>query len=131
MIGMEWPDGSVEAIFCYSDGYVHGVGATLVRHYAMREKANALIALGNISSLDAEIGEAHGQDRVDGQCHAYMRDCGRDDEEAIVHATVADFTMSSLSQMEHLYLYTRDGRWLGTVDGQWYDLSVLCSARVV
>lgn len=44
-------DNSIKSIYCHWDGYLKGVGETLLTHYDTYEKANALVALGNISSL--------------------------------------------------------------------------------
>ena len=52
----------IKAIYCHWDGYVEGVGATLVEHYQASPKVNNLIALGDVSSLREEIGEKHSFD---------------------------------------------------------------------
>lgn len=44
-------DNSIKSIYCHWDGYLKGVGETLLTHYDTYEKANELVALGNISSL--------------------------------------------------------------------------------
>jgi hypothetical protein len=48
----------IKAVYCHWDGYVEGVGATLLENYDST-KANFLIALGNISSLGENIGKQH------------------------------------------------------------------------
>jgi len=45
-------------VYCHWDGYLQGVGETLLKHYDS-PKANHLVALGNISSLGEDIGEKH------------------------------------------------------------------------
>jgi hypothetical protein len=45
-------------VYCHWDGYLQGVGETLLKHYDS-PKANHLVALGNISGLGEEIGEKH------------------------------------------------------------------------
>jgi hypothetical protein len=45
-------------VYCHWDGYLQGVGETLLKHYDS-PKANHLVVLGNISSLGEEIGEKH------------------------------------------------------------------------
>lgn len=52
-IGKLNPDGSILSVYCHSDGY--GVGETLKEHYTDIKKIDALLALGDISSLAAEI----------------------------------------------------------------------------
>ena len=52
-------DGRCIGVYCHSDGYPEGVGATLLEHYTDEAKLRELLALGDLSSLDAEIGEKH------------------------------------------------------------------------
>lgn len=44
-------DGTVTAIYCHFDGYVDGVGKELVETYNDLEKAKALVAKGDYSSI--------------------------------------------------------------------------------
>jgi hypothetical protein len=53
-----------KAVYCHWDGYLEGVGATLVAHYDS-VKANKLVSMGDISSLGPEIGEKHSFSRLD------------------------------------------------------------------
>jgi hypothetical protein len=82
----------IKAVYCHWDGYVKGVGATLHEHYQASPKANNLIALGNISSLQAEIGEQHAFSKFDTPgiemrvhnedwCTFYGRDRGEQEQE--------------------------------------------------
>ena len=60
-IAMRRADGKVESIYCHWDGYPEapGAGATLFEHYKDPEKVQALMDLGDVSSLGREIGEKH------------------------------------------------------------------------
>lgn len=58
-IGFLEQDGSVHAVYCHWDGYLEGVGATLVKHYNDTYKVLDLLEQGDISSLGEEIGEKH------------------------------------------------------------------------
>jgi len=58
-IGFVEYDGSVTGIYCHWDGYLEGVGQTLLKHYNDTYKVLDLIDLGDISSLREEIGEKH------------------------------------------------------------------------
>ena len=49
----------VRAVYCHWDGYLEHNGSLLHKHYSASSKVNNLIALGDISSLKAEIGEKH------------------------------------------------------------------------
>ena len=48
----------VKSIYCHWDGYLEHNGAILQEHYDS-SKANHLVALGDLSSLRADIGEEH------------------------------------------------------------------------
>ena len=55
----------IRAVYCHWDGYLEHNGSLLHKHYSASPKANNLIALGDISSLKAEIGEKHDFSRLD------------------------------------------------------------------
>ena len=66
MIAIQNPyNKTVRAVYCHWDGYLEHNGAILQKHYAASPKVNNLIALGDISSLKAEIGEKHDFSRLD------------------------------------------------------------------
>ena len=52
-------DGSIRVIYCHSDGYLSYNGRILLEHYTDPAKVDALLDLGDISSLGEEIGEQH------------------------------------------------------------------------
>ena len=52
-------DGSVTGVYCHWDGYPEHNGAILKESYTDTQKIRSLIACGDISSLDDEIGEKH------------------------------------------------------------------------
>jgi hypothetical protein len=82
----------VRAVYCHWDGYLEHNGAILAKHYADSPKVNNLIALGDLSSLRAEIGEKHAFSQFDlpadeveafkatteDMCTFYTRDRGED-----------------------------------------------------
>jgi hypothetical protein len=81
----------VRAVYCHWDGYLEHNGAILQKHYAASSKVNNLVALGDLSSLRAEIGEKHTFSRLDStlpeeeyerlygnMCTFYTRDRGED-----------------------------------------------------
>jgi hypothetical protein len=66
MIAIQNPyNKTVRAVYCHWDGYLEHNGALLQKHYSASPKVNNLIALGDISSLKAEIGEKHDFSRLD------------------------------------------------------------------
>jgi hypothetical protein len=82
-VGILESDGTVTSIYTHWDGYVDHHGPILRDHYKTEEKVRALMALGDVSSLGAEIGEKHNFDAApDGVCNAYGRDRGERDCES-------------------------------------------------
>lgn len=99
-------------IYCHSDGYIEGVGRTLQKHYTDPAKVEALIGLGDISTLGPEIGEKHDFDkpRPDYEwTRAYHRDRGEPRTRTRKSASwreVAD----QIGHNGFVYIFT-DGRW--------------------
>ena len=86
------PDGTVTSIYCHWDGYPDGVGATLTEHYTDPAKIDSLLALGDLSVLDAEIGDSNNfENRVEGVCLFYGRDRGETDIACVTHSSVDDW----------------------------------------
>lgn len=105
-------DGSFTSIYCHWDGYPSHHGIILRDHYKDEAKVRKLIALGDISSLGAEIGRKHAFDSArDGVVTAYGRDRGEKDIEA---KDSADFEhLCELTQQcggEYLYVF-KGGHW--------------------
>lgn len=50
-IVVKMKDGSYQGIYVHHDGYRDGVGRTLIENYNDQKKAEALVALGDLSSL--------------------------------------------------------------------------------
>lgn len=59
-------NGIVSCIYCHHDGYPEGVGSMLEEHYNSSEKVDALLDLGDLSSVHTSLEE----------CFAYARDGG-------------------------------------------------------
>jgi len=58
-IALVFADGSVQQVYCHWDGYLDHNGRILFEHYSDPFKLRDLIDLGDISSLDKEVGEKH------------------------------------------------------------------------
>ncbi len=105
-------------IYCHNDGYIdapHGVGHVLHTHFRDRAKVEQLIALGDISSLGAEIGEKHNfNENRDGVCRAYHRDHG-DDFNVADGPTWAEVA-AQIGHNGYVYVFEND-RWLVSVAG--------------
>lgn len=111
-IGLQDEDGMIHAIYCHFDGYFSGVGKTLLEHYLDVFEIEPLIELGNISSLEAEIGEPHDFDSREPEhetwCRAYGRDRGEPDQQARVYKSLKEFVDNE--EQAYMYLY-RNGQW--------------------
>jgi hypothetical protein len=112
---------NVKSIYCHYDGYLEGVGATLLKHYDSA-KANHIVALGDMSSLQAEIGEKHAfskhdvpgiEVRVhnDEWCTFYGRDRGEKGVEFKVAQTFDEFLEQCYNCGAEYYYIMRDGTW--------------------
>jgi len=112
----------VKSIYCHWDGYLGYNGQVLQEHYDSA-KANNLVALGDMSSLRASIGEKHAFSKFDSVtniehrehneewCTFYGRDRGEKDTEFKVAQTFDEFLeQCDLSGAEYYYIM-RDGVW--------------------
>jgi hypothetical protein len=100
-IAIENQDGSVTSIYCHWDGYPSGVGKTLEKWYTTQAKVEALIELGDISSLDM----------TPTSTVAYHRDQGEDLVQSKYNRVEALFDMGFNSGAEYIYCFTKDGIW--------------------
>ena len=114
---------TVKSVYCHWDGYLEHNGVILQKHYDSA-RANHLVALGEISSLDKEIGEKHPFSRFDTDMsdEAYEKlygnmttFYGRDRDEQGVDFKVAHTFAAFLDQVEacgaEYYYIMRDGVW--------------------
>jgi len=114
----------VKSIYCHWDGYIEYNGRILQNHYDSA-KANHLVALGDMSSLRAEIGEKHAFSKFDlpaeeidayealteNWCTFYGRDRGEKDTEWKVATTFDQFLeQCDLCGAEYYYIM-KDGVW--------------------
>lgn len=112
-IGKLNSNGFVSGIYCHFDGYPEHTGKILQNHYVTLEKVNALLALGNLSSIGPEIGEKRDfADNNDRFCKAYHRDRGEDFEENKLYVSVDEMVKNVYSDMgaEFAYVFA-DGKW--------------------
>ncbi len=114
-VGRQNTDGTVTYILVNYDGYLSGAGATLVRHWTDPAKIDALMELGDLSSLGTEIGEKHDFDKPVNRdwCRAY----GRDRDEEGVEAGTCEDASEFWREVDtsHSYLF-REGQWYGSED---------------
>jgi len=136
-IGMVQDDGKVISIYCHWDGYPMNNGRILLKSYTDPAKVKALISLGDISCLEAEIEpkaetapsryadmSGDGKKKMvkhsfdtpqEGVVVAYGRDRGEDPEniKPRVDESVDEFTKSDVEEWGYLF---KDGKWF-VIDG--------------
>ena len=91
-IARENADGTFTSIYCHWDGYPENNGRILVNHYQDECKIDQLIKLGDLSSLESEIGSKHDfdDDSHENWCKAYGRDRGEKNTAAKLYKTIYD-----------------------------------------
>jgi len=114
-IAIEKPDGKVESIYCHWDGYPEYNGRILVENYKDPAKVQALIDLGDISSLAPNVEAApdaeHSFNRPEDEVVvAYGRDRGEKEVGKKSHSSVPAFFNGDIE--EYGYLFTQEGQWL-------------------
>jgi hypothetical protein len=114
----------VKSIYCHWDGYLHFNGRILQESYDS-SKANQLVALGDLSSLRANIGEKHKFSPFDQKelsneefekqfgdmCTFYGRDRGEKDTEFKVAHSFEEFLGQCYDSAAEYYYIMRDGVW--------------------
>ncbi|OQA76217.1 MAG: hypothetical protein BWY31_04653 [Lentisphaerae bacterium ADurb.Bin242] len=114
---MQQPDGTVRAVYVHHDAYVAGVGAILGGWYETREKVEALLALGDLSSLGTTLADTV----------AYHRDRGEDMRTAKHYRDIGTYRRNGRRDFGADYLYLYDGeKWFvyGIADEDWIELQV-------
>jgi len=103
-----------KVVYCHFDGYLSGVGATLLKHYNS-SKANHLVALGNISYLaeQIEIPASNPEHNFDNPAPGvnvfYGRDRDEKQQEFKTFCCEAEFNMYA-AQFDHTYIM-HNGEW--------------------
>ena len=123
----------IRAVYCHWDGYLEHNGSLLHKHYSASPKANNLIALGDISSLKAEIGEKHAFSQFDlpkdeveafkaateNMCTFYTRDRGESTPFKVFPtlAKAADYYDGCGVEYLYVYKYTKASDYS---TGEWH-----------
>lgn len=113
LICKETPDNKYIGIYCHFDGYPDYVGKTLIKHYADRNNAEQLLALGDLSSLGERLApnadEYHSfDDPIEDVCVAYHRDRGEKlcpAREIRIEDARKDYCA------EFIYIFCLDNKW--------------------
>ena len=113
LIGRQYQDGSIDYIYCHWDGYPSNNGAILREHYTDPAKIDQLLDLGDLSSLNPEIGEKQDFDDRETQnenwCLAYGRDRGEKNIEA-KHVSSLDVLFANATFVDYIYVFN-NGEW--------------------
>lgn len=91
----------IKAIYCHWDGYLTGVGRTLINHYSRSPTVNKLISMGNASALGVDI--------ADTNFYVRDRDESMEEEGYITFFSEAEF-IEGYGYVEYYYLYD-NGTW--------------------
>lgn len=109
-IGARQENGTIKAIYCHYDGYPEGVGATLAEHYTDPAKVEALLNLGDFSSLAENVENI--------QSYAQQ---GEKETEARTFATQEEWVeMLDGAGIEYLYLFEKN--WQDNYVWAWYSM---------
>lgn len=111
IIGIIRKDGSVECVNCYRDGYPHGVGKVLLKHYADQEKVEQLLELGDLYALKENTEPKNNTDHTiinpdKYTTIAYVRDGGEKNTQSKVFDSIQEFQNEfNNSWCEYAYLF--------------------------
>ena len=126
---MEKDGSGIKAIYLHSDGYLEHAGRILNEHYQDESKVDELLAQGDVSSLNENIGEKlpfhdYMLFHEKKQCRFYGRDRGEDKKEA---ATLKDENelikfATEKCDAEYIYMFAY---------GSWYVYDVYNNSKFV
>ena len=100
----------VKAIYLHSDGYLEYAGRILDEHYRDESKLNELLAHGDVSSLNENIGEKlpfndYMLFHEKKQCRFYHRDRGEDKKEAATLGGENELVKFATEKCDAEYIY--------------------------
>lgn len=108
-ISVVLPDCSIRTVYCHFDGYLMGVGRTLLLHYDSQELAELITSFGSISVLSQRIepiGDHTFNKPESGTCIFYARDRG-DPILTKYFISKSDFNISN-SHQDYNYVFYND-----------------------
>lgn len=123
LIGKKLPDGKVKYIEVHYDGYFSWTGRILRTFYRTEKRIDALLELGNLSSLGStpygkNLMPPKDLDQV--HCRAYIRDFGYPDKEYLPQTALNKEQFFDNAGIAYLY---EDGKWYQACQGQIQDIS--------
>ena len=131
-ISIENLDGTVNTVYCHWDGYLEGVGATLLKCYNTRNLVEKLISKGSISSLGTYVSEeSEPFDRVlDGADYTVYYSYRGEDVVVNQFSSLQDYEEQHNFE-EFDYIFTKDNVWsvFQYKTGDWDDLEYLLNKQ--
>lgn len=118
MIYKEQQDGTLKGIYCHWDGYLEYNGSILLEHYSEPDKLEKLLALGDISSLGADIKGV----KDDTVTIAYHRDFGEKfSPNDIITPEEQKEGEHKFVNVDYVYIQDKNGVWyVNRKDGDKY-----------
>ncbi len=114
-------DGTVNSIYCHWDGYIDGIGLTLLKHYNTRESINKLIAGGEISSLGSYVSDKmESFDPDKGEEYTVFYSYRGESKSAKTYSSIEEFE-KNFGRQDFNYIFI-DGVWSVDRDNDWEDL---------
>lgn len=112
-IALKNDNGSVTVIYCHWDGNPSHVGDILQTHYNTETQLLALLAIGDLSELRAEVGSQQSFDAP--WCVAYGRDRGESNVSATTYHSVDTWISEGGEEYNYLMI---NGVWYVNDHGQ-------------
>lgn len=95
-------DGYIRSIYCHFDGYIDGVGKTLIDNYNTVNSIDKLFELGDLSALDDTLETTK----------AYHRDFYEDLKKPLLFRNKENLiNYFCESDCDYLYLFDTDNKW--------------------
>jgi hypothetical protein len=113
-IGRINKDGSVESVYCHSDGYPLHNGKTLIKHYSQQSDIDKIVSLGDMSFLDNVLETSQPGHSFDHRIHGvsvfYGRDRGDEGIEAAKVPNLEAFLKGVRNDVFIEYAYLWNGK---------------------
>jgi hypothetical protein len=130
-IAIENNDGTVSQVYCHWDGYLEGVGKTILEHYNTREAVEKLLAGGSISSLGEYVSDDE---------KSFNKKYDDEDDYTVYYTyrgediVIEEFESLSDYEENHQYeefeyIFTQDNVWSVFFNGDWHDLELELSEK--
>jgi len=112
-IGLKLEDGTIKHSYCHFDGYPHGVGHTLVKHYSDIEKVKELLSFGDMSFLAPKVTPdgIHNFNTPEQDVTVfYGRDRGESDVDSVITSMDEYHSVKYSSCIDYKYVFS-GGHW--------------------